>query len=433
MSDRTDPTTSIKDYTGSGKDTGVIDLGDRAKTYVFSDEEGSPSAIKVIGKSKGRDGEDSGARDALKDIAKTNDGRTNWGEANNGDGGSRNKIELFDDEGNAADDFIALIAKAMAGEDGISLGSSGTTGSGSSKTNFIEIEVEGRWSTDILRFEGGFVEDALCKLALDDPSGFAETFGETNVNLQDTRETLGVYIFDDPEKSNESQFHGNSNPVGGDADALFSGSFLNEAELPNLINAALDEKYGLGDTTNLEYLGDDGDAIVIGVTNSNKGPNTDKIVLAGSDVETILDAYVPEGFSVGGSLNTQDKGIQKVVYDTDDQTNGNIFLGGKAETVNVDGTNDLKDVVGNGITQQETNLNQKAKDDIDEFVFAVLDNQDADPLDLELIAGGEAGDDFLVVNVTGQQNTDTLILEGERIGEAIDQFAEDGTQYDFFA
>ncbi|TCL08775.1 hypothetical protein BXY66_0814 [Shimia isoporae] len=401
MNKRLDPTLSVKDYSHlSQSQSGVIDTGDRAKTYVF-DEDG-PGSFKIIGKTNRPEFDTSSV---LKRIAKTNDGRENWGEANNGDGESRNKLDLFDSEGNVADDFVALVKEAMEGDEGITLGGL----SRASGDYVLEIEVQGRWSSDILKFSGDYVAQAMQQLAQEDPSGYAATFGSagpTHVDLFDKSEQVGVFVFDRPDK-NDSVYHGRNNFSTEDmSDLLDGGSFMNDGEMIAVVNAALNQKYGIAELDGLTYFNDDGSSISIGITNTRGA--TDTIVLTGSEVEAVIGGFADQ-FTT--NMDTGDGRSKFAFWDTDE--GGSMWWGGGKNIVHFDEDETVS--LGN------TSGNQLNTGEIDEFVFLALSNDGAK--DVDVVLGGQEGDDFIKVELaTKGGNTDTLVLTGDLVEQAIESY-----------
>ena len=59
---------------------------------------------------------------------------------------------------------------------------------------------------------------------------------------------------------------------------------------------------------------------------------------------------------------------------------------------------------------------------MDDFVFHVLANADGDLGDMSLVAGGQAGDDFMTVAITNAWDHDAvdhLIIEGDALEQAL--------------
>ncbi|MEO1192357.1 MAG: hypothetical protein AAFY02_11410 [Pseudomonadota bacterium] len=385
---RHDPHSSVKDYSDkSQSESGVVDIGDRAKTYIFT-EDGAGS-IKVIGKGE--------ARDILKEVAMTNDGRVNWGQANNGDGEHRTKIELFDEEKQVSDDFIALVEAANEGGNGLSLHIN--------SASEIEIHVEGRWSTDILKFEGNFVTQALGDAKL---GGF---------DLFNPNDEVKVFTFDNPDKPNEYIYTGRSDNLDQNEGAvgdILDGSFLNEGqELDELVHAALEEKYGLGDTKDLAYVGDDGKSLVVEVTNQHwKGPATDTMILQGEAVEEAMQGFYDKVIT-GGFIDPKD-GDSEFVFVLDNDGDGQVTVLGagnaqRAVSLDESGTNLTE--FGNKISG----------DEIKEVINLALNNQGDD--DLNILGGGEKGDNFISLGFTTQSGAqDVVVFQGDVVEAALEDF-----------
>lgn len=133
-----------------------VDSGDRATTYEINlDVIGAAFGDDLIraqldffgnAGSKGTDGRVT--LQLLKEFEATNDNRNEPVDFIDDDGG-RYRLELFteNDAGEvvSADDFIALVTAAIAGEADLEFFETDTG---------FDIHVGGRWSTDILRFEG---------------------------------------------------------------------------------------------------------------------------------------------------------------------------------------------------------------------------------------------------------------------------------------
>ncbi len=400
--DRTDPANRIVDYTDSDRAVGRIDIGDRASTYIFN--ENGPSSFKFIGKDGG-----SGARSALKEIAATGDSRAER-KMEGDDGESRQAVNLFDGDGNPSDDFIALVTKAKAGEGGLSLVVN--------SDNEIEVHVEGRWSTDILKFSGGFVQDALTTSGVLDP----------HVNLFDRNDQTAIYDFDVIGKPVLNLYHGRDDALDQSPDgigSILNGSSLKEGdELDALIKAALDEKYGLGDTKGLEFAGNDDDSIVVKITNNNvlnpgddnqKGPGVDTLILKGEAVEAAIADYA------GDKINLANKKEEVALLD---DTGGRIgvnesgfFSADKVELG--DGETTLEEFDGQGIQG----------DEIAAIVKLALEHQNPDSSgddqfaagdDLKIISGGQSGDDHITLGIqTPKGPTDVMIFEGEEVEQAV--------------
>jgi hypothetical protein len=411
MGDRTDPTAKIVNYDGKTQaESGVIDIGDRAKTYVFTED--GPGSIAFIGTDR------DGTKDVLQRIARTNDGKTNWGEANNGDGESRKKIDLFDAEGEVSDDFVAMIEAAQRGEGGLGL----TVKS----TGAIEITVEGRWSTDVLRFEGDFVRQAL------------ETADLGGFDLQNRTDQAKVFCFD-LEDNRESIYTGGGRDLkdgDGTFSEIFSASFLNDgAELAAVVNAALDEKYGLGETEDMAFVGGDDQSVVIEVTThhskADDGMTAKTMILCGSEVEALIAAYDPLA-RVNNSASVLDVGDNNSrVHHLDTDTDAKLAVigGGARDDVQLDaaGTATMDDFSPLVVDQTKPWLEDR---EVDDFVYLALAETGND--DMVVTSGGQMGDDYLVVELT-TPNTDkatghatpaidTIILEGAVVEQAIDEF-----------
>jgi hypothetical protein len=383
-------------------ESGVIDIGDRAKTYVFTED--GPGSIAFIGTDR------DGTKDLLNELARTNDGKVNWGEANNGDGESRNLIDLFNADGAVSDDFVAMVEAAQRGDGGLGLSVK--------STGAVEITVEGAWSTDILRFEGDFVRQAL------------ETANLGGFNLQNHTDQAKVFCFD-LEKSGEKAYTGGGRDLKtGECtfSDIFSTSFLNDgAELAAVVNAALDEKYGVGETEDMAFVGGDDLSITVEVTThhwkADDGMTAKTMILCGTEVEA-LAAYDPLA-RIDNAASVLDVGDnQSKVHRTDTDTDADgklpVIGGGDRDAVELD--------AAGGTTMK--NFSPIDTGNVDEFVLLALGETGAD--DMAVKSGGKMGDDYLVVELT-TPNTDkatgyttaaidTVILEGALVEQAIEEF-----------
>lgn len=413
MNKRLDPTQKIKDFTHlSQSQSGVVNTGDRAKTMIF-DEDG-PGSFVVIGTSA--------VENVFDRLEKTNDGRTQWGEKNNLDGESRNKLDLFDAQGEVSDDFVALLKEALEGDEGITLNKTYSE----SGDYVIEMNVEGSWSTDILKFSGDYVEQAMKIVAIDDPSGYAAAFGPSSINNGDNTTQIGVYEFT-LAKDKESFYWSNDKNLNSAITDNFDriGNGFQDEDAVVLVNLALSEKFGLERVPGLEYVTDDGGAIVIDLETS-RGP-IDTVVLHGDEIEAAIDAF---GTDLSTNANTGDFKDSLSFFDTDDYVSGvsAVFLGGGRNNVTYDAAETI--AVGS-ISQREDNPNRQWQDTIDAFIFNTL-KYDGES-DVSISGGGEQGDDFIKVDLFNNGATDTVILTGDRVEAAIDHYYTFGTQFDFFA
>jgi hypothetical protein len=401
MNARLDPANNVR------VNSNVIDFGDKASTYIF---DGGTNAVGI------NQGNQGGVHLLFKNFAATNDNKRAGDFLD--DGGHQRKLELFDADGKATDDFIAMVKAAWAGEGGMEITITAA--------DEIEIMAGGRWSTDKLIFRGDWVTDALAQ-------------ANTGFDLQNVDDQFKVFTFDDDGKQQNIYTGGGRDLIKDDGyfGDIFTPSFLNEgAELQTVVNAALTEHYGLGDTKDMKVIDVTDDSVVIEVTTHNGNDKVDGVqaktmIINGGTVENLISDFK---IDLSGGLNTGNNSANLALYDTDAQKAGSVFFGSASQNVDVNASQSLQDVTGNALNQLETatNANQEKTDDIDEFVFAVLANDGT--ADVSVVAGGQKGDDFLTVTMVTQNGyVDTLILEGDRVGDAIDHFADTGTQYDFFA
>ncbi|WP_308917921.1 hypothetical protein [Jannaschia sp. LMIT008] len=384
-----DPTASTKVLT---KSTSVIDTGDRAKTYEIAE---SVTALGIGGTSD--------VATVLKGIAKTNDGLTQWGEANNGDGESRKLLDLHDGQGNASDDFVALLREAIEGDDGISLSAFYKQGGDYNLT----LQVDGSRSSDLLKFDADYVLDAMTQVAADDPSGVAAALGAMHINNGDRDDGIGVYEFT-LANDRESFYWSHDKNWSDDVVGLFDrvGNAFQDEDAVALVNAALEEKFGLADYDGLEFVSNDDGAIVIELR-SDRG-TTETLVLHGDEIAAALDGF-GASLGFGTNLDTKDNKSATAYLDTDD--GGSVWWGGHRGKVFFDAAETKSlDSHGGG--------NKLNVSDVDTFVFNALAHDGAN--DVDVTFGGAAGDDFMVVELsTNGGNTDTLILEGQAVEAVI--------------
>lgn len=149
---RKDPTASEKDVgvfktSAMSGNVGVIDVGDRAKTYTIDLDE--IDSLTVLGKANKNAPE-------LHEI---------MGMGQDGKRFQNKKLGLIDNETGEVDvELKELIKRAAENADvegaDIRLRDVGSDGGEA----FIEIEIGGRWSTDVLRFEGSQLNEVLAEL-----------------------------------------------------------------------------------------------------------------------------------------------------------------------------------------------------------------------------------------------------------------------------
>ncbi|PRY25956.1 hypothetical protein CLV78_10147 [Aliiruegeria haliotis] len=387
-----DYTAKIKSYDYLNQSqVGFIDTGDRAKTYIFSDK--GPGTLGFIGTSA--------VKSVLQRIAKTNDGNTNWGEANNGDGESSKRIELFDEDKNVSDDFVALVKEALEGDEGLTLVDTGR----SKGKDFVSIEVEGSRSTDLLKFQGGFVTQALAELASDNPCDIADALGDRHIDNGDGRVQLGVYTFE--LGKDEKKYWSHDKNLSDDVVALFDkvNNQFHDEDAVALTVAALEEKFGLADYDGLEFLGGTADCIAIDLQ-TDKGP-VDTIILRGSEIADTIAGFNPETKS---GWDPKDGRSATIVFDTDTETQ--LYVGGGGSTQG----KIWYDAAG---TETQAQFGNYVKlDEVDDMIGLIL--QYDGEAGVNIIAGGEAGDDFLTATFSGAGATDTIIFTGSAAEDAID-------------
>lgn len=382
---RLDPSNDVR------VDRTYVDMGDKASTYVFTE---AGEGWFSVGNGKKSD-----AHVLLKALQKTGDARRPAeGE------GHQKRLELFEEDAAAADDFIALIEAARRGEAGLELS---ILGAGE-----IEIRAAGSWSDDILRFEGDYVTDALSRADL---GGF---------DLQNHTDQIKFFEFDAEEAGERSY-------TGGDRDLvkeegyfgdIFKGSFLNDGdELKAVVEAALSEHYGMSDTRDLAVVSVEDDGVVIEVTThhsrADDGLTTKTMVISGSEVGEIVSAFrasLPSGLDFGD-------GKSKAAYRPDALDKSWAGGAGAHDDIELGGGTSLDDVIGNQIKPE----------DIPELVRLALDHQNRDGAgvdqfgagdDLRILAGGERGDDHMSLAFDTPGGVDTLVLEGSVTAAAIEDW-----------
>lgn len=271
-----------------------VDSGNRATTYEINlDVIGAAFGANLIRAQldffgnagpKGSDGRVT--LELLKSFEATNDNKNESEDFNDDDGG-RYRLELFaeDNAGEviAADDFVALVAAAIAGEADLDFFETDTG---------FDIHIGGRWSTDILRFEG---ETAL-QLAED---------LQTPVNTK-------------PDAEDDSR-------------TVIQG-FGSAASAPGILGNDTDAE---GD--DLTIIAVNGDAANVGVAQSGAGGLT----------YTILDNGGFSLFSSDKSLGEGESVTETITYTISD---GNGGTDTASFVVTIQGINDAPDAVDDAFT-----------------------------------------------------------------------------------
>lgn len=254
----------------------------------------------------------------------------------------------------------------------------------------------------------------LLQIAAEDPSGYAAASGPSTINTGDGHSQIGVYSFD-VNVPRESFYWSHDRNLSDDVKATFGtiNNGFGEDILASLVKAGLDEKYGLADHDGLEFLGGDDGSVTLALKTS-WGP-TDAVVLTGGETASLIAGY---GDALDGLINVGDGSVQTAIFDTNTETQG--FWGNGTKPPSYNDAGDAFEELGFGFALNN-HPTRPAQQEVDDFVLAVLNNQGDD--DIDLVAGGQQGDDFVTVSFTPANDVvDTLIVEGAAVEAAIDTF-----------
>lgn len=367
------PGVRVREVDTANGDYTVVDTGDGQDTVYVYDNADTFFFVK-------KNGNDGPAHIALKGIAQTG------GDANDG------KVDLHDGSGTASDDFMALISAAAKGQDNLSLRFN--------SANSIDIIIDNPKGDDFLVMTGDYVRDALER-------------GATGFDLYNNRDQIKFFCFDNDSKPNEYIYTGRTDNLDQSPDAIgaiLKGSFLNEGdELDALVAAALDEKYGLGDTKGLAFLSEDANGLTVQVTNTHwKGPGTDTMILCGSGVDDAIAAY-KSGFA--GGFNMKNNTSQTAFLDYSDGFR--FFMNNEDNTTPVGGGNyTVRRAVGSEFDKHEVDdlLNDFAAGSIDKGTVEILDDGKAGTSTVKITAQGWAPtvDTIFIDNVSDSIIPDSL-------------------------
>lgn len=373
---RKDPYANVKEVgafktsTHSGE-VGVIDVGDRAKNYII--DLNDINALTVLGKMSKNNSD-------LADIAKM------------GQDGKRfqnKEIGLIDNETGEVDAELAeLIRVAATGEsEMIQL-----MGGGSDKgTTYIEIAIGGRWSTDVLRFEGDQLNDVLADLS--DLPAICDILPNM-LDLKNGASQIAMYNFDDLQANGKTPtfFHGDDAQVDSVAvKAILGGSRIDVDEAAELTQYALSAEGQADDGIRVDFTGE---GVVLEIDTRNDG-TTDTMIFKGDAFLEELNTTYFNGKPIVDVKNNVD---QIGVFDFDeankyfhgssadvDSAAAKAILGGS--TMNADDASALIDLALSGLDE---NVRYLGGDD-DSAIVAV--DASRDTTDIFVITGSEV--DFI--------------------------------------
>lgn len=279
-------------------DVGVIDVGDRAKTYIIDLDE--IDALTVIGKMSKNNSD-------LAEIAKM------------GQDGKRfqnKEIGLIDNETGEVDAELAeLIRVAATGEsEMIDL-----VGGGSDKgTTFIEIAIGGRWSTDILRIEGDQLNAVLADLS--DLPEICNILPDM-VNFDNNASQIAVFDYDDLQSNGgiPKFFNGNDRQVESEAvKAITNNSKMDLSTAVVLAQYAVSAEGQADDGISIDF---NGAGVIVSV---EAGQDTDTLIFKGDNFYNELATTLFQGNQ--SIVNFENTNSQIGVFDYDERPNW--FIGG---------------------------------------------------------------------------------------------------------
>lgn len=219
---RNDPTASTKDVgvfktsTLSGN-VGVMDVGDRAKTYIIDLDE--IDALTVLGKPQNH------APDFYEIMGLGQDGKRY----------QNKELGLIDNETGEVDTELKTLIEVAALNADVAGADIRLREIGSEKGDtYVEIEIGGRWSTDILRFEGDQLNSVLADLS--DIEAICEAL-PTTLDLKNKDSQIAVMTFD---TGSEKYFSGDDGNVDSTAvKQILGGSKMEMDEAVELTQYAL--------------------------------------------------------------------------------------------------------------------------------------------------------------------------------------------------
>lgn len=189
-------------------------------------------------------------------------------------------------------------------------------------------------------------------------------------------------------------------------------------EVAEMVEAALNKRYGIEERTDVTFLGLSDEGISVRIPSSSGG--TMDVMITGAAVATAVTGYMANLNELNDSINiNRGEAVAHLNTDTDFKLN----FGNGTQNIEIDdqGTS-LKDLVGDAV------FARGRKENLDDFIEAVLEAGAEGAGDIRLVAGGEAGDNFLSVAITNNWNSsheDLIIVEGAAAEEAIAAYHEE--------
>lgn len=358
---RKDPAQNLKDVgvfktSKMSGDVGVIDLGDRSKTYTIDLNE--INALTVLDLRENAD---------VKAIASL------------GQDGKRfqnKEIGLIDNESGEVDaELIALITSAAD----TSITSIELVAAGD---GFVEIAVAGDWSTDILRFEGNQLNAVLADLS--DMPDMCEMLPK-GVDLKDSKSDIGVFDYD----KSASEFSGDDGHVASSfvRQEILSGSRLTLDEATDLINYALSADGQADDDISIDF---NGEAFIVELNINNRGA-VDTLVLKGDALFANLGTTFFQGRPI---VDVKNKSDQFAFFDYSPEGEQSFFVGSGADV-----SAEYREVVGGSRLEEDEAL---------ELVALTDEASDPGVQGVTYLAGD---DDSAIIQIDNGRAVDTLILD----------------------
>lgn len=346
---------------------GVVDLGDRAKTYTIDLDE--IDALTVLDNKHNSD---------LQDIMKLGQDEKRF---------QNKQLGLIDNETGELDpELIELVRVAASGEsDMIQLKDAGD--------GFVEVYAAGDWSTDIFRFEGDQINDLLAELS--DMDAICELL-DKGVDLKDRKSDIGVFVYDDVK---DQTFSGDDGLVASQTvkQEILGGSKIDLGEAVDLVQYGLSSE-GLAD----EDISVDitGDTVVVELNINNRGA-VDTLIFKGDAFFDALSTSTHNGNSI---VDLKNSNSQLGVFDFDDlNANGKApkyFHGNDAD---VDSAAVRSILGGSSLDEAEA---------VALVEYAMSEAGQAD--DGIRYLGGD--DDSAIIAIEASRDTvDTLLISGDNI------------------
>lgn len=288
-----------------------------------------------------------------------------------------NQIGLIDNETGLVDLELEELIRVAATGDSESI--QWKTAGSDKGTTFVEVYIGGRWSTDVLRFEGSQLNDVLA--ALSDIPAIAEDL-PTLLDLKNKASQIAIFDFD----AKKNHFHGSTADVdSAGAKAVLSGSSINAEEAADLVAYALSED---GQTDENISVGFNGEGVIVSVDASRD--TTDTFVFTG---DAFFDALSTSTLSSGKSLvDLKNNNSQIGVFDFDEEKT--FFHGSDAD---VDSAAAKEILGGSSLDAGEAEA----------LVALALTGEDANVTYL----GGDANSAIVAVDAS-RDTTDTLFISG---------------------